>query len=105
MSHECTNCGEEIPPDAKRCPACKAMNRRCPICGEPALIRVHRLQTKAEIVTTLVLFAFGFVPGIAYGSIITLYPFCTECKRRVYRLGASFEQERDMGRVGEGDIL
>ena len=41
------------------------------------------------------------LPGITYGTVLTLFPYCKNCRRRVYRAGMSLAQTPPLKRNGD----
>jgi predicted RNA-binding Zn-ribbon protein involved in translation (DUF1610 family) len=80
----CADCGHQLSPSAASCPNCgKPQRPSCPHCGESAVVKAEGLQGAKEIIIGLILFAFLFIPGLAYYFDRQSHPWCSACKRRV----------------------
>jgi len=76
----------------------------CPLCGDTVLVREHQLQTRREAFVGTLLFLCGAIPGIVYGTVITLFPYCSKCRRRIYRAGPSLAQTPRQKRNDNEDV-
>jgi len=88
----CPDCGSQVSTVAAVCPKCgrplaattaqTTDGRHCRHCGGINAEKIRGLQGFREVLTCLVLFFLGVIPGIVYYIYIESVPYCSECGKR-----------------------